>query len=149
MNTLRGVVGLAAAAAAMGLTMLASTPANAAQAGYCGLQAKRAAGEYMNLILNCPPHSSGDQLYKIELWADDSWSDDRIHTYYANCDPRPVTMTIHENWLNEDLADRDEVYARAWYRKTNNTIYSIQSATNVTGWWGTRTVVERPSSYLC
>jgi hypothetical protein len=139
------------AVAAMGLTF-APAPANAAS-GFpgCGLTWQRAATSgYVTLSLSCSTGGSpGERIWKIELWGDDTWNDDRLHTYYVNCDlPQPATMTLHENWLNEDTPDSDEVYAKAYFRDDRGNTW-VKSSVVITGRWGNRTVVERPSSTLC
>ncbi|GIH22881.1 hypothetical protein Aph01nite_11910 [Acrocarpospora phusangensis] len=148
---MKKLIRLAAATAAvvMGLTMFTAGSASAAQAGSCNLLNGPSRNHFVDLFLTCPPKSPGDVIWKINLWGDDTISDNRIHTYYVDCDlPSTVTMNIHENRLNEDIADRDEIYAGVWFRRPDGSTYGIQSIT-IAGWWGVSNVIIPSPAPLC
>lgn len=143
--TRRRGVRLAAAAviSALGLSLLAPPPASAAGAGGCKLtwlRVKVDKKNYVKFFLRCTPERAGDSIWKINLWGDDEYSDDLLRVRYTTCTfpttaRREFVWTEDENTLDEDLLDRDEVYAGVWFRRPNGTTYGIRSNT-VAGWWG-------------
>lgn len=80
---------------------------------------------------------SQDKLWKINIWGDDTFSDNLITSYRLDycATPRMIRWAVLEDRLNEDLADRDEIYAGVWFKRTDGKTYGIQSNT-VTDAWG-------------
>ncbi|MEN3540800.1 hypothetical protein AAH991_37200 [Microbispora sp. ZYX-F-249] len=137
---------LAAAAAAAALNLVAPCPAQASTArndGRCELTwANSKWSDFVDLTLLCLPAEGADSITFVNIWADDKFRDDLILYFPVSCastTPYPVTKrikwSVYAEYLDEDLWDGDEIYARVVVKKTDGRTYTIPSNV-VEGRWG-------------
>ncbi|MEV5410833.1 hypothetical protein AB0K60_18575 [Thermopolyspora sp. NPDC052614] len=142
-----GRVRLAAALAAVAsLNLIAPAAAQASTAradGRCELTwANTRESDTLELTLLCLPANGGDSISSVDIWASDTFSDDLLLHYPVQCPSTsqyPVTKrirwTVYSEYLDEDLLDSDEIYARVAVKKADGKTYVLQS--NVAkGRWG-------------
>lgn len=131
---MRARQGVAAAAAAAVLGAVLGIPAPAAaQAGSCKLTWHEPTRHVITLTYRCTPRSPGDVAINMDLYADDLFSDDLIATMCLK--PSQTSVDVDGDWLNEDLGDRDEVYAEMLFRRPDGKRYIIRT-NKIAGWWG-------------
>jgi hypothetical protein len=118
------------------LTLTAPAPAATAATiapGTCLLQVADAGGDFVRVTLTCANRANGDNIDVFKLYGEDVVTDNLLYTVATRT--AQTSLVIHENYLNEDISDRDEIYATAWIRKPNGSVYRI-SSNKLTGWWG-------------
>ncbi|GIH23437.1 hypothetical protein Aph01nite_17470 [Acrocarpospora phusangensis] len=123
--------GLAIASA---LVTVQAAPAQATAAGSCYLSVTGTGYPGFHKVnLNCVPAATGDVMAVYKVYGEDTFSDDLL--FVVDTRKSSYTFTTHENYINEDFPDWDEIYVTAWYRKPNGSLYRIRS-NKVNGAWG-------------
>lgn len=126
---------MAAAVSALSLIALSSVPANATAGAWCDLKIGDAPpkGKDVSVSYVCQPYSYGDIQWQATIWGEDLFSDNRLYTKCLH--PYEGRFWVHPDVLNEDVADRDEIYVRITFKTKDGKFYSVASNT-VKDWWG-------------
>ncbi|SEF97575.1 hypothetical protein SAMN04489712_102683 [Thermomonospora echinospora] len=117
-----GVV-TAPAASAASVTCTIDSVTNASTAGY----------KYVNVTCKEGSISPPDFIYDVQIWGEDTWSDDYLATVYPP-NYYPASLYVHGSVLNEDYGDKDDIYVKVRFQKSTGGLYSVRSNT-VHGWW--------------
>ncbi|MFI6812860.1 hypothetical protein ACIBG7_10640 [Nonomuraea sp. NPDC050328] len=123
---------------ALSAVPLAVLPASAsAQPASCSLNITELSAATARVRIHCRAESPfSDRLTWIRLHGDDSFKDDTL----MGCPPTGTLFTwtsdLDSEYLDEDLADTDEIYATVQFRRADGSTY----------WRGTRPVSGRYGS---
>ncbi|MBO3747791.1 hypothetical protein J5X84_17075 [Streptosporangiaceae bacterium NEAU-GS5] len=135
-------------ASIVGLAALSAQPAGATPGvkGTCDLFLNKKPPEYAGpsqifyeVVVDCALAAPTDVRDSITLWGSDKWEDDRLWTdrppHHQNDKFLHETFIVHENYLDEDLADEDEIYAIVNFKRPTGGDLRIKT-NKVVGWYG-------------